>query len=125
MGMRRAAAVLLVTLSGPSFVSALCDVTCAHREHHGAEAAAQSCHEEQASGHGALLTDGTATFCHEQAGTVISTSADVRVPNPAPVVIHLPSALAVPRPQGRVLALGTSPSPSPPGIVIRTTPLRI
>ena len=124
MGMRRAAAVLLVTLLGPSIVSAVCDVTCVLHEHHGAQAARdQSCHEERTSDHGPALTDGTATFCHEQAATVTSTSADVRVLNAAPVAIQIPSALAVRRPQVRVLAPRTSLSP--PGIVIQTTPLRI
>jgi hypothetical protein len=124
MGMRRAAAVLLVTLLGPSIVSAVCDVTCVLHEHHGAQAAAaQSCHEAHRSDHGSALTDGTATFCHEQAETVTSTSADVRVLNAAPVTIQLTSALAVPRPQVRVLAPRTSFSP--PGIVVQTTPLRI
>jgi hypothetical protein len=124
MGMRRAAAVLLVTLLGPSIVSAACDVTCVHHEHHAAQTTAeQSCHEERASDHGPALTDGTATFCHGQAATITSTSADVRVLNAAPAAIQLPAALAVSRPQVRVLAPPTSLSP--PGIVIQTTPLRI
>lgn len=124
MGMRRAAAVLLVTLLGPSILSAVCGVMCVHHEHHGTKAAAeQSCHEERASDHGTALTDGTATFCHEQAATVTSTSADVRVLNAPPAAIQLPSALAVPRPHVRVLAPRTALSP--PGIVIQTTPLRI
>lgn len=124
MGMRHAAAVLFVTLLGPSILSAVCDVTCVHHEHHGVQAAAeQSCHEEGASDHGPALTDGAATFCHQQAATVTSTSADVRVLNAAPVAIHLPSALAARRPHLRVLA--PRASLSPPGIVIQTTPLRI
>jgi hypothetical protein len=50
MAMRRAAAVLLVTLWGPSILSAVCDVTCVRHEHHGAQAAAaQSCHQERTS----------------------------------------------------------------------------
>jgi hypothetical protein len=124
MGMHHAAAVLLVTLLGPSILSAVCDVTCVHYEHHGAQAAAeQSCHEERSSDNGPGLTDGIATFCHEQAATVTSTSADVRVLNAAPVAIQLPSALAVPRPQVRVLAARTFLSS--PGIVVQTAPLRI
>ena len=124
MGMRRVAAVLLVTLLGPSILSAVCDVTCVHHEHHGTKAAAeQSCHEERTSDRAAALADGTATFCHEQAATVTSTSADVRVLNAAPAAIQLPSALALPRPQVRILAPRTPLSP--PGIVIQTTPLRI
>jgi hypothetical protein len=124
MGMRHAAAVLLVTLLAPSILSAACDLTCVHHEHHGVQAAAgQSCHEERASAHGPALTDGAATFCHEQGATVTSTSADVRVLKTASVAIQLPSALAVPRPQIRVLA--PRASLSPPRIVIETTPLRI
>ena len=124
MGMRHAAAVLLVTLLAPSILSAACDLTCVHHEHHGVQAAAgQSCHEERASAHGPALTDGAATFCHEQGVTVTSTSADVRVLNAGPVTIQVPSALAVPRPQAPVLTARTSLSP--PGIVIQTTPLRI
>jgi hypothetical protein len=124
MGMRRAAAVLLVTLLGPSVISAVCDVTCVHHEHHRTKAAAeQSCHEERASAHGPALTDGTAAFCHDQAATVTSTSADVRVLNGAAAAIQLPSAFAVRRPQVRILT--PRPSLSPPGIVSQTTPLRI
>jgi hypothetical protein len=108
---------------GPSIVSALCDVTCVHHEHHGAQAAEQSCHEEGASDHGPALTDGTATFCHEQAATIRSTKADVRALNAAPVAIQLPAAFAVARPQVRILA--PSSALSPPGIVSQTTPLRI
>ena len=124
MGMRRAAAVLLLTLLGPSILSAVCDVTCVHHEHHGTKAAAeQSCHEERSSDHRPALTDGTAAFCHEQAAAVTSISADVRVLNAVPAAIQLPSALAVPRPHVRVLATRTTLSPL--GIVIQTTPLRI
>ena len=124
MGMRPAAAVLLVTVLGPSILSAVCDVTCVHHEHHGSKAAAeQSCHQERPSDDRPALTDGTASFCHQQATTVTSTSADVRVLNGAPVAIQVPSALAVPRPQVPVLPARISLSP--PGIVIQTTPLRI
>jgi hypothetical protein len=124
MDVRRVAAVLLVTLLGPSILSAVCDVTCVHHKHHGTTAAAaQSCHEEQRSDHGPALMHGTATFCHEQATTVTSTSADVRVLNAAPAAIQVPSALAVPRPQVRGLSPRTALRP--PGIVIQTTPLRI
>ena len=97
----------------------VCDVTCVHHEHHGVQAAAeQSCHEERASDHGPALTDGSATFCHEQAETVTSTSADFRVPNAAPVAVQLPSALAVAHPQVRFCASGSLFSP--PGIVIQS-----
>ena len=124
MNMRPAAAVLLVTLLGPSILSAVCDVTCLHHEHHGAKAAAgQSCHDERPADYRPVLTDSTGSLCHEQATTVTSTSADVRVLNAAPVAIQVPLALAVPRPQVRVLP--ARPFVSPPGIVIQTTPLRI
>ena len=124
MGMRPAAAILLVTLMGPSILSAVCDATCVHHEHHGTKPAAaeQSCHEERSSDHSPALTDGTASFCHEQATAVTSTSGDVRVLNAAPVAIQVPSALAVPRP---VPILPARTSLSPPGIVLQTTPLRI
>jgi hypothetical protein len=122
--MRPAAAVLLVTLLGPSILSAVCDVTCLHHEHHGAKAAAeQSCHEERPSDHRPALTGRTGSFCHEQATTVTSTSADVRVLNAALVGIQSALALAVPRPQVPVLPARTSLSP--PEIVSQTTPLRI
>ena len=122
--MRPAAAVLLVTLFGPSILSAVCDVTCVHHEHHGTKGAAeQSCHHERPSDHRQAMTDGTASFCHEQATTVTSTSADIRVLNAALAGIQVPSALAVPRPQVPVLPARTSLSP--PGIVSQTAPLRI
>jgi hypothetical protein len=124
MGMQPAAAVLLVTLLGPSILSAVCDVTCVRHEHHRTKAAAErSCHEERPSDHRPALTDGTASFCHEQATTVTSTSADVRILNAAPVAIQVPSARAVPRAEVSLLPARTSLSP--PGIVIQTTPLRI
>ncbi|HKY21174.1 MAG TPA: hypothetical protein VJM31_08145 [Vicinamibacterales bacterium] len=124
MAMRRVAAVLLMTLLGPSILSAVCDVTCVHHEHHGTKVTAeQSCHEERPSQHGPAVTDGGTSICHEQDTTVTSTSADVRVPNATPVAIQVPSAPAVPRPQVPVLPKRTSLSP--PDIVIQTTPLRI
>ena len=124
MYMRPAAAVLLVTLLGPSILSAVCDVRCVHHEPHGTAAAAeQSCHETRPPDHRPALTDGTFSLCHDQATTFTSTSADVRVLNVPPVAIQVPLALAVPRPQDPVLPARTSLSP--PGIVIQTTPLRI
>jgi hypothetical protein len=121
--MRRAAAVLLLTLLSPSIVGALCDVTCAtHGRHEFQTAAGQSCHEERTSHHRPALADGRAP-CHEQAWAAASTSASVRVLNAGPVANQCPSALAVPRPQVRMLAPRTSLSP--PGIVVQTTRLRI
>jgi hypothetical protein len=124
MDVRRTAAVLLVTLLMPFVLSVVCDARCVHHEHRGIQAAAEpSCHEERPSSQGAGLTDGTSTLCHEQAPTVASTAADVRLPNAAPVIIQLPPALAPSRPQVDVQA--PHKSLSPPEIVTHTTPLRI
>jgi hypothetical protein len=124
MDVRRTAAILLVTLLMPFVLSVVCDARCVHHEHHGTQAAAKpSCHEERPSTQGAGLTDGTSTLCHEQTSTVASTAADVRLPNAAPVIIQLPSALAPSRAQVAVQAPRTSLSP--PDIVTHTTPLRI
>jgi hypothetical protein len=124
MDVRRTAAILLVTLLMPFVLSGVCDARCVHHEHHGTQAAAEpSCHEQRPSSQGAGLTDGTSTLCHEQTPTVASTAADVRLPNAAPVIIQLPSALAPARPQAAVQAPPTALGP--PDIVTHTTPLRI
>ena len=124
MGMRSAAALLLVTLIGPSITSVVCDLTCVQHEHHSAQAAsAQSCHEEHSSNDGPVVTSGTAGSCHDQAETFTATAADPRLLKATPVAVQLPSALAVYHPQLQPVARSTSFGP--PGIVLQTTPLRI
>jgi hypothetical protein len=124
MGVWRTAAVLLVTLLMPFALSVVCGARCVHHEHNRTPAAAeQSCHDERPSSQGAGLTDGTATLCHEQAPTVASTAADLRLPNAAPVVMQLPSAFSLAR--ARVAIRAPRPSLGPPEIVTHTTPLRI
>ena len=123
MGMRSAAALLLVTLIGPSITSALCDLTCVHHEHHSAQTeSAQSCHEQR-SNDGPVVTSGTAGFCHDQAETFTTTAADPRLLKATPVAVQLPSSLAAYHPQ--LQPVGRSTSFGPPGIVLQTTPLRI
>ena len=124
MAMRSAAAVLLLTLLGPSILSMVCDVTCVHHEHHAARAAAeQSCHEQRGWHHGLAMSGATAASCHDQAENVTATAADVRIQKAAPVAVQVPSALAVYHPQLSLVARSTSFNPA--GIVLQTTPLRI
>ena len=116
--------MLLVTLLMSSVLGVVCAAACAHREHHQTQAKTEpSCHGQLPSSPEAGLTDGTVTFCHEQAATATSTAADLRVVNAAPVVSLLPLAFAFPRPGRPVPAWLTSISPTE--IIIHRTPLRI
>jgi hypothetical protein len=124
MGMRGAAAFLLVTLLGTPIASVLCDLTCAQHAHHSAHApSAQSCHEHGSSTDGPAVTGGAGTLCHNPAGTLAATAADARPLKVTPAVVTVPSALAAYHPQRPVVA--RSASVGPPGIVPLTTPLRI
>jgi hypothetical protein len=122
--MRHTAAVSLATLLASSILGAVCELTCVRHQHHGTNAAAeQSCHDERFAKRRPVLSDSTAAFCHEPAITVASTSAHARVLDAAPMTVHVPSALAAPRPHVRVLPASTSLGP--PGIIVHTAPLRI
>jgi hypothetical protein len=124
MGMRSAAAFLLVTLVGTPITSVLCDLTCVQPAHHSVQAASeQSCHEQGSSTDGPAVTSGRAAPCHTPAATFATTGSDARLLKAAPVVVKLPSALAAYHPQFPVA--GRSTSFGPPGIVPQTIQPRI
>jgi hypothetical protein len=124
MGMRSAAALLLVTLVGPSIISALCDFTCVRHEHHSAQAASdQTCHEQQAAKDGPTVAGGAEGFCHDQVETVTTTVAEARPLKAAPTAVVLPAPLPEFHPHFAVLA--RNGSSGPPDFVRQTTPLRI
>ena len=124
LGVRSVAALLLVSLIGPSITSAVCDLACVQHEHHATQAAsAQSCHEQRSSHDGPAVTSGTPDSCHDQVEAFTTTAADPRLLNATPVTVQLPSALAVYHPHIRVV--DRSMSFGSPGIVLQTTPLRI
>jgi hypothetical protein len=123
MGMRSAAALLLVTLLGPSVISALCDFTCVRHQHHSAQTAPnQTCHEQHTPKDGSVVAGGAEGFCHDQVKTVTTTVAEARLLTAAPVAVVLPAPLAEHHRQLLVLARNKS---CPPGSVRQTTPLRI
>jgi hypothetical protein len=124
MGMRSAAALLLVTLIGPAIISALCDFTCVRHEHHSAQAASdQTCHEQQATTDGPAVAGGAEGFCHDQVETVATTVVEARPLKAAPVAVALPAPLAGYHRHLPVLARNRSSGP--PGFIRQTTPLRI
>jgi len=124
MRMLSAAAVLLMTMIGPTILTTVCDLRCMRHEHHAPHVAtSQSCHEERPSTNGPAMTSGTAGDCHEQAQTFTTIAADSRRLNAAPAVVQLPSALVVDRLQLPVVTRNTSVGP--PGLVLQTTLLRI
>ena len=95
MGMRSAAALLLLTLIGPSVISALCDFTCVRHEHHSAQAASdQECHEQHALNDGPVVAGAAEGFCHDQVETVTTTVAEARLLKAAPGAVVLPAPLA-------------------------------
>jgi hypothetical protein len=122
--METAAAVLLVTLIGPTILTGVCELTCAYAEHHAARVAtAQSCHDQRPSNDGSAMTSGTAEYCHDQAQSFTTTAADHRLPNAMPVAVQLPSALVVYLLELSLVARRTSLGP--PSFALQTTPLRI
>ena len=124
MGMRSAAALLLVTLIGPSIMSRLCDFTCVHHEHHSPQAAsAQACHEQHSSNDGPVVAGVSTGFCHDETEVSATAVAEARLLKGAPVAVVLPAALAVYRQHLRVAPRSTSSGP--PGFILLTTPLRI
>ena len=122
--MRSAAALLLVTLIGPSIISALCDFTCVHHEHHSPQAAsAQACHEQPSSNDEPVVAGLSTAFCHDEAEAFATAVAEARLLKGAPVAVVLPAAVAAYRQHLRVPARSTSSGP--PGLILLTTPLRI
>jgi hypothetical protein len=122
--MRSVAALLLVTLVGPSIISALCDFTCVRHEHHSAQAASsQTCHEQHASDDGPVVAGAAEGFCHDQVETVTTTVAEARPLKAGPAAVVLPAPVPAYHPHFAVLARNRSSGP--PDFVRQTTPLRI
>ena len=122
--MRGAAALLLVTLLGPSVISALCDFTCVRHEHHAAQAASdQTCHEQHASHVGPVVAGDAKGFCHDQVEPGTTTVAEARPLKAAPEALGLPTPLA--EYHRHLAVLARNRSSGPPDFVRQTTPLRI
>lgn len=123
MCMRTAAAILLLTLIGPTIARAICDLTCVHHERGAAQVTSQRCHEQRPANDEPAMTDGAARFCHDLPQVFSTTAAHPPPLNAAPAAAQLPSVLVAYRPQ--LSAVTRRPAFGPPDFVLQTTPLRI
>jgi hypothetical protein len=124
MEMRSAAALLLLTLIGPSILGVLCDFRCVHHKHPSSQSASnKTCHEQQGRSDSPVVDAVAGTLCHEQAETFTTTVSESRLLNTAPVAMILPAALVVNH--QRLLVPARNTFSDRPGSVPQTTPLRI
>jgi len=122
--MRFAALALLLSLVSPSVVAGMCELVCLHADHVAGAATGAECHGADAAGTPLAAVSGAArVHCHGEAPSVSAIVKTGAQPT------STPAALIRPRPIGACpVVAGTFSgrfTARPPGLVLKTTPLRL
>jgi hypothetical protein len=118
---RGVALLLLLALSGPTVVGALCDARCLRHQHHDALAVPADCHEHSSQGAGATLSSGI-TICHVEIEDV-ATIASVTQPAGNLALVDVAATILPAAPARAGLECATRVNP--PDRLPISTPLRI